>query len=392
MSFEIGNTYSGYEFLDIVKRSKTEIAYRVRNTLTNRIELLRVLAHDILLEDQQQVERFMREMKLHASLVHPNIVTFCDALELERQLVLITELVEGSTLADRLAMGPLPWREALAITRQALAGLASAHAQGIVHRNITPEHLILTPAGVLKIAAFELAKAATSPQLTQVGTVVGTLKYIPPEQVKGTGALDPRSDVYSLGAVLYEALVGKAPFDSKSQFELMMAQVTETPKPPSEANPGIPKPLDAAVLKALAKDPGQRYQTAAEFSAALQSVEESIDRPAVAAPSAAMAAASDVAASDVAASDVAAPDAAAPDAAAPDAVPPDVAAPAPPLAPPSSDLEQPPAIAALAPADPAPLFGAASQQGLSASHWTIAFSAVIALGLLLLGALVFAGK
>lgn len=283
MSFEIGKTYGGYEFLDVVKMSKTEIAYRVRNTLAQRLEVLTVPSSSIQ-GDQQQMERFLREMKVHARLVHPNIVTFYNAMELERQAVMTTELIEGVTVRERLQAGPMRWTDAIGYMCQALSALTCAHAQKIVHRDITPETMLITPDGVLKLADFGLAKAATSPQLTQVGTVVGSLRYISPEQIKGSASLDARGDLYSLGVVLYEALTGKAPFDSKSQFELMLAHVTETPKAPSALNPEVPPELDPVVLKALAKNPEERYQSAEEFRQTLENVKAALERAAAPAP------------------------------------------------------------------------------------------------------------
>jgi serine/threonine-protein kinase len=276
MSFEIGKTVGGYEFLDFLRMSKSEIRYRVRNVLAQRLEALRILPKT-LQQDQEQVQRFLREMKVHARLVHPNIVTFYNALEIERELVMTTELLEGTTLAERLELGPLPWRDAISYVLQALAALAHAHAQGIIHRDITPEHMILIPDGTLKLSDFGLAKFVGSPQLTQVGTVLGTLKYISPEQVKGSVTLDGRADLYSLGVVLYEAVTGKVPFDSKSQFELMFAHVSEIPKAPSEVNPAVPKKLDPVILKAIAKEPAERFQTADEFRGAVENVKAALD-------------------------------------------------------------------------------------------------------------------
>jgi serine/threonine-protein kinase len=276
VSFEIGTTVGGYEFLDVLSMSKTEITYRVRNHLAQRLEALTVLPRN-LQQDPEQVQRFLREMKVHARLVHPNIVTFYNAMEIERELVMTTELFEGATLAQRLELGPLGWKEAVAYARQALAALAYAHAQGIIHRDITPEHMIIDPDGTVKLSDFGLAKFTNSPQLTQVGSVVGTLKYISPEQVRGSTPLDARADIYSLGVVLYEAVTGKTPFDSKSQYELMFAHVSGIPRPPGEVNPDVPKELDPVILRALAKDPAQRFQTADEFGAAIERVKAALD-------------------------------------------------------------------------------------------------------------------
>jgi serine/threonine protein kinase len=205
MEFQLGETYSGYQFLDLVKRSKHGVEYRVRNSWADRVEVLRSLPSSAQ-DDPEQTERFLREMRIRARLVHPNIVTLFNALELEGQLIMTSELVEGDTLAFRLQGGPLLWREAGSLMRQALAAVACAHQQKIVHRDINPDNMIVSPEGVLKLTNFGLAKGADSPKLTQVGSAIGNLKYISPEQVIGKDEVDERSDLYSLGIILYEML------------------------------------------------------------------------------------------------------------------------------------------------------------------------------------------
>jgi serine/threonine-protein kinase len=280
MEFQLGETYSGYEFLDVLKRSKNGIEFRVRNIRAGRLEALRSLSESAK-DDQERSERFLREMRVHASLLHPNIVTLFSAIELENHLIMTTELVEGPTLADKLRLGPIPWTEAVALIRQVLSALGYAHQERIVHRDINPENIVVCPGGLLKLANFALAKGATSPKLTQIGLMVGNLKYIPPEQIKGTGDLDARSDLYAVGMVLYEMLCGRPAFDCQSLYELMAAQVVQMPSPPDEVNAAVPKELSAVVLKALVKDPAGRYQTAAEFDQALVKVCEAGRSPLV---------------------------------------------------------------------------------------------------------------
>ncbi len=276
VGFQIGQTVGNYEFLELLSSSPTETAYKVRNHLTQRLEALKVLSADSA-DGREGVERFIREIKVHARLTHPNIVTFYNAAELDGQLVMTMELVNGITLAERLRlMGALPWIEAVSHISQVLAALGFAHEQGIIHRNVTPGTIILTADTTVKLTGFDLAKPMASPSLTQAGSVMGALKYIPPEQIRGLGQLDARSDLYSVGVVLYEALTGRLPFDSSSQFKVMMDHVNTDPPAPSSVNPMVPVEFDALVLKALAKDPADRYQSADEFRARLESVKQAL--------------------------------------------------------------------------------------------------------------------
>lgn len=268
MEFELGQTYSGYKFLDVAKRSGNGVEYRVQNTFTLRMELLKVLPRSAQ-DDREETERFMREMRVRAKLVHPNIVTFFTAMPLEGRLVMTTELVEGLPLSERLQLGPIPWREAVDFARQVLAAVDCAHQQQIVHRDISPDNIVVIPGGVLKLTNFRLAKSIHSLHLTQNGAILGCLKYTSPEQVKDSEALDHRSDLYSIGIVLYEMLAGRTPFNSPSQFELMLAHVNQQPEPAGKFNATVPSLLDAVVLRALAKSPSDRYQSAGEFDQAL---------------------------------------------------------------------------------------------------------------------------
>ena len=268
MPIETGHTLGDYEVIDLLESSKAGVTYKVRNVLLQRFEALRVLPRTFQ-DDQERVTRFMREAKLHARISHPNIVTFYHATQLDGQLVMTTELVEGTTLAQRLELGPLSPEEAVNCFSEVLSGLAQAHALGVVHRDITPSNIILASDGRVKLSGFALAKATTDPQLTQPGTVIGSLDYISPEQVKGLSEVDARTDIYSLGVVLYEAVTGRKPFEEKSQFEVMLAHVNAIPLAPSMLNPQVPPELSEIVLKAMAKHPACRFQTAEEFRQSL---------------------------------------------------------------------------------------------------------------------------
>ncbi|MGD0771985.1 MAG: protein kinase [Candidatus Solibacter sp.] len=268
MEFELGQTYSGYKFLDVVTRSRTAVQYRVQNTLAQRVESLRTptaAAGD----DPDAAERFLREVRIRARLSHPHIVTFYTAVPIEGRMAMTTEIADWLSLAERLKLGPLPWPEALDIARQLLDALACIHQQSFVHCDITPENILLGAGGFCKLADFSLARPLGPAQTPDSGAVVGNPRYISPEQVKGEGNLDPRSDLYSAGVVLYEMLCGRPPFASRSHFELMMAHVLRAPAPPSTLQPNVPRFFDAVVLKALAKDARDRYPSAAAFSDAI---------------------------------------------------------------------------------------------------------------------------
>lgn len=270
MSFETGQYIAHYEILEVLGDSRIGFGYRVRNTLGDRVEHLRVLSKQ---EDPESVERFLREIKVHARLTHPHIVTFYNAAEIEGQLVMTTELVEGETLEQRLEKGPVPLADALRWTGQLLSALQFAHEHGVIHREVSPANIILTDRGTVKLSGFGLAKGVGDPQLTQVGTVMGWIEYMAPEQIQGA-PLDGRTDVYSTGAVLYEMLTGQVPFICESQFELMLAHVQRQPRPPLELNPELPAELSSIVLTALEKDPEKRFASALAFQAALENLAE----------------------------------------------------------------------------------------------------------------------
>lgn len=272
---ETGTRLGDYEILDIESMSRKEVVYRVRNTVAQRLESLKVLPES-LQQDAESLERFFREIKVHARLLHPNIVIFHHAAQIDGMLVMTTELIEGSTLADLLESGPLPLHQAVAVMTQVLAALQHAHSQGVVHREVCPENIYLLPGGEVKLGGFAMAKAKGEMNLTQVGTAIGPVHYISPEQVKGTASLDPRSDIYSAGCVLYEMLCGHKPFQAASQFDVMLAHVQREATLVATVNRNLPGFWSAVVGRAMAKKPEDRYRSAAAFSEALT---EAIERP-----------------------------------------------------------------------------------------------------------------
>jgi eukaryotic-like serine/threonine-protein kinase len=256
--------------------------YKVRNTLSDRVEAMKVLLPD-LSEQQELADRFLREIKVLASLHHPNIAELRTALTIGNQLVMIMEYVEGTTLASRLQQGDVRYADALVYFDQVLAALACAHSQRIVHRDIKPANIMLAPFGVVKLMDFGIARSGNDMGLTMTGTTLGSVAYMSPEQVR-CEALDGRSDLYSVGVSLYETITGQRPYVSDNNFEVMQAHLQVPPTPPIDLKPDIPPGLNQLILMAMAKNPAQRFQTADAMRGALRSVAPVLGEPTPFAP------------------------------------------------------------------------------------------------------------
>jgi eukaryotic-like serine/threonine-protein kinase len=221
--------------------------------------------------DDQFVERFRREAKNAASLSHPNIVSIYDRGEAEGTYYIAMEYLDGRSLKELIvARGPAPVNVAIDYARQILAALRFAHRHGIVHRDIKPHNVLVDAEGRLKVTDFGIARAGTS-QMTEAGSIIGTAQYLSPEQAKGA-PVDQTSDLYSVGVVLYELLTGVVPFSGDTPVEIAMKHLSSAPEPPSEKRAEIPRDLDLVVLRALAKDPADRYQSAEEMDVDLTRV------------------------------------------------------------------------------------------------------------------------
>jgi eukaryotic-like serine/threonine-protein kinase len=229
------------------------------------------LLNDRHASDEQFVERFRREAQSAAGLNHPSIVSIFDRGYAEGTYYIAMEYLDGRTLKQLLVRnGPTPVPIAIDYARQILGALAFAHRNGIVHRDIKPHNIIVGSDGRLKVTDFGIARSGAS-QMTEAGSIVGTAQYLSPEQARGA-PVDPRSDLYSLGIVLYEMLTGHVPFTGDTPVEIAMKHLSQVPEPPSSLHPGIPHDLDAIVMRALAKDPDQRYESAEEMDADLARV------------------------------------------------------------------------------------------------------------------------
>jgi beta-lactam-binding protein with PASTA domain/predicted Ser/Thr protein kinase len=226
--------------------------------------------HERFAQDAQFVERFRREAQSAAGLQHPNVVGVYDRGETDGRHWIAMEYVEGASLAELIARG-LSVGEAVEIVRQILVGVRFAHARGIVHRDLKPQNVLVDPEGRARVTDFGIARAGVS-EITATGSVLGTAQYLSPEQAQGL-EVTASADLYSIGVILYEALTGRVPFEADSTVAVALKQVSEQPRRPSELKPSIPPALDGVVLRALAKDPQNRYASADEFLRALEAAE-----------------------------------------------------------------------------------------------------------------------
>jgi serine/threonine-protein kinase len=239
------------------------------DTELGRRVALKIL-HERFAQDREFVQRFYREASSAAGLQHPNVVNIFDRGEVDGTYYISMEYVEGSSLKELITRG-LNVGEAIEVTRQLLTAARFAHAHGIVHRDLKPQNVLIDREGRLRVTDFGIARAGAS-EITQTGSVMGTAQYLSPEQAQGL-AVTPSSDLYSIGVILYEALTGRVPFQGDSAVAVALKQVSEQPQPPSRINPAVPPALDAVVLRALAKDPVNRFASADEFIAALDAAE-----------------------------------------------------------------------------------------------------------------------
>ncbi|MBV8818438.1 MAG: serine/threonine protein kinase [Acidobacteriaceae bacterium] len=278
MSLQVGQVVGDYEVIGVIGHGGMGSVYKVRNVLSDRQDAMKVLLPD-LRGSADLADRFLNEIKVLASLEHPNIASLYTALRVNNQLLMVMEYVDGTNLEDRLQGGEaLPLPEAVGYTRQVLSALGYAHSRGVVHRDIKPANIAINRRQQVKLLDFGIARGASGRQLTRTGMVLGSLYYMSPEQVTGEHA-DSRSDLYSVGITLYRALTGKRPIEGDSEYSVMRAQVNEMPPPPRNLKADLPEGLSQVVMRSLAKRREERYQTAEAFGLALQPYLSSTEVP-----------------------------------------------------------------------------------------------------------------
>ena len=280
MIFGPGDRIGDYEVLCPLGAGGMGSVYKVRHAISQRIEALKVILPGTS-ATPEMADRFLREIRLQASLEHPHIASLHNAFRIHDELVMVMEFVEGVSLREKLHSLGITLGQALEYAGQVLSALAYAHAHGVVHRDIKPSNVMIAPHGVVKLLDFGLAMSSDAEShnvdltLTQPGTLLGSPHYISPEQARGERA-DARSDVYSTGAMLYEMVAGRPPFQATGAggaYAIIAAHLHEAPRSPAEVNPHVPQELARIVLKALAKSPADRFSNAEEFLAALKLIQ-----------------------------------------------------------------------------------------------------------------------
>ncbi|MFY9821645.1 MAG: protein kinase [Thermoanaerobaculia bacterium] len=266
----IGSTISHYRIIEKLGAGGMGVVYKAEDLRLDRFVALKFLPPQTAAGEGRQ--RFLHEAKAASALDHPNICTVYEIDETEDdRLFIAMAFCEGETLRERIRRGPLKLEEVVDFGSQIASGLGAAHAKGIVHRDVKPANLLVTPQGRIKIVDFGVAKLASQTRLTQAGKMVGTLAYMSPEQLRGF-TIDPRTDVWSLGVVIYEMITGRLPFPDEYEPALVLAVLQQDPEPVTALRTGVPMALERVVAKAMAKDPGDRYQHADEIPVDLRAI------------------------------------------------------------------------------------------------------------------------
>ena len=257
----IGNRY---EILEKIGNGGMATVYKAKCHVLNRFVAVKVLKEEFT-TDEEFIRRFNIEAQSAAGLTHPNIVSVYDVGHEDNIYYIVMELIQGKTLKQIIAeSGILPWKWSVNIAIQIASALEAAHKNNIVHRDIKPHNIIITEDGVAKVTDFGIAKAVSNSTITAFGTTIGSVHYFSPEHARG-GYTDAKSDLYSLGIVMYEMLTGRVPFDADTPVSIALKHMQEKPVEPIKLNPSIPLAVNQIIMKAMRKDPNERYQSATEM-------------------------------------------------------------------------------------------------------------------------------
>lgn len=257
----IGNRY---EILEKIGEGGMATAYKARCNILKRYVAVKVLREEFT-TDEEFIRRFNTEAQAAASLTHPNIVSIFDVGHEDNVYYIVMELVQGKTLKEIINEdGVLPWKWSVNIAIQVASALETAHKNNIVHRDIKPHNIIITEDGIAKVTDFGIAKAVSNSTITAFGTTIGSVHYFSPEHARG-GYTDAKSDIYSLGVVMYEMLTGRVPFDADTPVSIALKHMQEKPVEPMKLNPSIPFAINKIIMKAMEKEPSLRYQNATEM-------------------------------------------------------------------------------------------------------------------------------
>lgn len=266
MRYQINDQVGDYKITGRLGSGGAGDVFRVEHIITGRVEAMKILYATM---DADRAERILREAKIQARLQHPHLTELRHAFWHKGDMILVLEVVEGHSLKEIIARGPVPIATARRYALQLLDGLAHAHGKGVIHRDITPANILITAEGAVKLSDFGLAKEPHDRRVTMAGAMVGTVFYAAPEQIRSGLEADRRSDIYSCGVVLYELFTGRKPFEASTSFQMMMHHAETRPMPPQRLRDDIPPEFDRAILRAMEKDPAQRFSSALEFREAL---------------------------------------------------------------------------------------------------------------------------
>jgi serine/threonine protein kinase len=254
-----------YEIIEKIGNGGMATVYKSKDRVLNRYVAVKIL-RDEFTTDEEFIKRFRIEAQSAASLTHPNIVSIFDVGNEGSLYYIVMELIKGKTLKEIITEenGPLPWKWSLNVVTQIASALETAHKNNIVHRDIKPHNIIITEDGIAKVTDFGIAKAVSNSTITAFGTTIGSVHYFSPEHARG-GYTDAKSDLYSLGVVMYEMLTGRVPFDADTPVSVALKHMQEEPIEPKELNDNIPQVVNDIIMKAMQKDVNLRYQSATEM-------------------------------------------------------------------------------------------------------------------------------